>query len=258
MVCRFMRHDAWQDALFVHYAVDAERLQQRLPPELLVDHHDGIAYVGIVCISELGIVPFPPGVPLWMVRWLGLSHDAVNVRTYVRPASGNGPPGIYFFSLDCSSLLPTIGARLLFGLRYRYSRMARRRPRNDGALRMESNTLLNKATMAVEWLPQTEPTVRADRDAALGRFFVERYALYNEPSPLLRLFMPRGASLWYGTITHEPWPLRKAKLLAYGGFCSGVGILASVGLAEIVTGGAIAHTSSGVGPIEFFWQGQAV
>ena len=125
--CRFMRHAEWHDALFVHFAVDAEALQQRLPEGLLVDTHLGVAYVGVVLLTERGICPYPPGVPLWAVRWMGLSHDAVNVRTYVRPASGVGPPGIMFFTLDCSSLLPTLGALAIFNLPYRYARMYRRR-----------------------------------------------------------------------------------------------------------------------------------
>ena len=102
-------------------------------------------------------------------------------------------------------------------------------------------------------------TPSAGAEAALRRFFVERYALYNTPGPLLKLVLPRGAHLWSGTITHAPWPMHRAKLLAYGGFCSGIGVLAAVGLHELVDGQAcIAHASEGVGPIEFFWQGSCV
>ena len=90
---------------------------------------------------------------------------------------------------------------------------------------------------------------------ARGRFFVERYVLYQPPGPLLRLFLPSGSRLWAGAITHAPWPLRRAKLVAYGGMCSAAGVLSAVGLSERVQGASIAHTSSGVGPIEFVWRG---
>ena len=65
---RFELNDGerWSDALFVHYAVDSAKLQSLLPPALAVDEHDGCAYVGIVALTESAIIPFPPGVPLWL------------------------------------------------------------------------------------------------------------------------------------------------------------------------------------------------
>lgn len=272
-----MRHERWRDALFLHYPVDAEALQQRLPEGLTVDTFHGVAYIGVVLLTECGIVPWPPGVPLWLVRRLGLSHHAVNVRTYVRPTHGAGPPGIFFFTLDCSALLPTIGAWLLFNLPYRYARMLRStRHTNDetSSLRLESTRVRGNAAIAAEWKAEgsalgEDATDAADADAdLLGRFFVERYALYNPAGPLLRLLamIPRlwkkrssssSSNLWTGTITHEPWPLTKARLIAYGGICCKGGVLAALGLSELVQGGrpVLAHASSGVGPIDFFWRG---
>ena len=215
---RFMRHESWDDALFVHYPVDAAALQRRLPPDLVVDTHDGVAYVGAVLLTESGIVPFPPRTPLWLVRWLSVSHHAVNVRTYVRPESG-GPAGIYFFTLDCSALLPTIGAFALFNLPYRYSRMEREQ--KGARFTLRSKRVASTVAIAAEWEAEDE-LLATDRsaDAALGRFFVERYVLYQPPGPLLRLFLPSGSRLWAGAITHAPWPLRRATLVAYGGMCS--------------------------------------
>ena len=249
---RFMRHASWTDALFLHYAVDAEQLQRRLPAGLVVDTFNGVAYVGVVALTESGIVPLPPGVPLSFVRCLGLSHEAVNVRTYVRPADGDGPPGIYFFTLDCNGLLPTIGAFLLFNLPYKLASM--RRAEHS----ISSQRVGSAVAVQTQWEPLPEPDAPADDDQ-LGRFFVERYALYCTPGPLLRMFMSADSRLWCGTITHAPWPLRRARLRAFGGICSSVGVLTAVGLSELVLadggGGPIAHASSGVGPIEFFWRG---
>ena len=166
---RFMRHESWDDALFVHYPVDAAALQRRLPPGLVVDTHDGVAYVGVVLLTESGIVPFPPRTPLWLVRWLSVSHHAVNVRTYVRPESG-GPAGIYFFTLDCSALLPTIGAFALFNLPYRYSRMEREQ--KGARFTLRSKRVASTVAIAAEWEAEDE-LLATDRsaDAALGRFF---------------------------------------------------------------------------------------
>ena len=86
---------------------------------------------------------------------------------------------------------------------------------------------------------------------------MERYALYQAPGPLLRLFLPSGTRLWHGTITHPPWPVRRARLTAWQGFAAKLGVLNAAGLAELTTGAFIAHASSGVGPVEFFWRGGA-
>ena len=162
---RFMHHQRWQDALFMHYPVDVEQLQRLLPSGLVVDTHEGTvrhrlaaaaiaslpppprslpspsslrrrqlssftvpqAYVGVVALSELGIAPagvLAPRLLRPLLSLLRVSHHAVNVRTYVRPAAG-GPPGVYFFSLDCSHVLASFGARLLFNLPYRLARIHR-------------------------------------------------------------------------------------------------------------------------------------
>ena len=174
---RFMRHEAWEDALFVHYTVDAEKLQTLLPKGLEVDLFDGVAYIGIVLLTESGIVPWPPRVPVWLVRCLGISHHAVNVRTYVRTA--HGPPGIYFFTLECSALLPVLGARSLFNLPYRYSRISRW----DGSRQtyhLTSRRVGADPRVMAEW--RTDDTAEND---GLGRFVVERECTRNLNSCLL-------------------------------------------------------------------------
>ena len=262
---RFMRHEQWADALFVHYAVDAAALQSRLPSGLRVHTHEGIAYVGLVLLSEEGIVPLLPGLPLALVRCFALSHHAVNVRTYVLPASGDGPPGIFFFTLDCSALLPVLGARALFNLPYRYARMSRRGSR---VLSLESDRVgsgKDAVRLSASWVPgdsddgdccnKPAPELR-EGDAALGRFFAERYALYCTPGPLLRCFMGSSAPLWCGTITHEAWPLVRARLVHWEGSRS---VLAAVGLDDLVKTDSppVVFCSRGVGPIEFFWRGKS-
>ena len=116
----FMRHRAWEDALFVHWAVDARALQALLPPALEPDRFGGRAYVGLVLLAENGISARLP-----VISAIEFSHLAANVRTYVRLKSRPELTGIYFFSLDCSSALVTLGARAAFSLPYQLSTMAR-------------------------------------------------------------------------------------------------------------------------------------
>ena len=219
--CRFMHHQRWSDALFLHYEVDADELQQLLPPGLLIDLYEGKAYVGVIALSEEGIGPagvLAPPLLRPLLRLLQVSHHAVNVRTYVRP-EGGGPPGIFFFSLDCSHALPSIGARVLFNLPYCLARMRRSHAGSSTtrSYRLSSRRLGSSAEFDAEWagaseLPQQAPA------GSLAAFVAERYCLYNTCGLVLRLLLLPWArathtvALWRGTITHEPWPLQPARV----------------------------------------------
>ncbi|CAJ1426838.1 unnamed protein product, partial [Effrenium voratum] len=115
LVKRFMKHDAWENALFVHWPVPAPHLAELLPRGLEPDIMDGSAWVGLVLLTERGVSSqlgrcLPP-----------IDHLGANVRTYVRH---NGVPGIFFWSLECSSVLASLGARLA-GIPYFPASMSR-------------------------------------------------------------------------------------------------------------------------------------
>ncbi len=247
VMVRFMRHDSWQNALIVSWPIDPISLAEHLPDGLVPDLHGGQAWVSIVALTESGIYPYPVGLPLWLARRIRLSHHAVNVRTYVRPKNG-GTPGIYFFSLDCSAMLPTVGARALFGLPYRYAAMWRS---NDQSL--TSDRYGAAASLRASW--HAAENVSTPQDAALASFLIERYTLYNPPSLLLQLIHciqggRKKARYWRGTVTHEPWAVCHAKLDTWHCTC-----LEATGLADSVTGPPRMHCTHGVGPIEFFFDG---
>ena len=212
-----MHHQRWSDALFLHYEVDEDELQRLLPPGLLVDLHEGKAYVGVIALSEEGIGPagvLAPPLLRPLLRLLQVSHHAVNVRTYVRP-EGGGPGGIYFFSLDCSHALPSIGARVLFNLPYCLARM--RRSYVGSTFRLTSSRLGSLAEFDVEWTGSGEAPHQPAPAGSLGAFVAERYCLYNTCGLVLRLLLllaraARAVPLWRGSITHEPWPLQPARV----------------------------------------------
>ena len=113
----FMVHSSWEDALFLHWEVGANELQELLPAGLEPDLWDGKAYVGLVLLTERGI--HPALFPRLSAKWLSITHLAANVRTYVRPKGDpHATPGVYFFSLDASSWPASAGASILFGLPY--------------------------------------------------------------------------------------------------------------------------------------------
>jgi hypothetical protein len=122
-----LRHESWNDVLFLHYTVDVAELQAKLPPGLTVDNYRGTALLTVMALTECGIEPVCPLALLaWLLQPLRGSHHSVSVRTYVRPTSGDGPPGLYFFSIDCSAWLPSVVARLFWNLPYRLARMKRK------------------------------------------------------------------------------------------------------------------------------------
>jgi len=154
--------------------------------------------------------------------------------------------GIYFFTLDCSNLLPCVGASLLFHLPYRAAHITRSSPA-PGIWRVSSSRHLSRAAVEVEWealgVPETEGDVAAE-----AAFFLERYCLYNEAGPFLRcIAMPPAATLWRGSITHAPWPVQRARVRLVRQL-----LLEQLGLHA--TGPVLGHYSPGVPDIDFFWE----
>ena len=56
---RFMRHEGWENALFVHWPVDAMVLKAKLPNGLEPDILDGFAWIGLVLLTERGVSVTP-------------------------------------------------------------------------------------------------------------------------------------------------------------------------------------------------------
>ena len=114
---RAAQRQSWHELLFLHWSVPVEALRPLVPSRLEIDTYEGRAYVGLVPFTMTGVRPvWAPAVP-------GLSsfHE-VNVRTYVH--LGGREPGVWFLSLDASSLLAVLIARATYHLPYRFARMS--------------------------------------------------------------------------------------------------------------------------------------
>ena len=98
----------WNDLLFLHYQVPAEKLRPRVPEVLTLDTYEHRAWVSVTpfWMSQLR----PPGIP--SLPWISQFAE-LNVRTYV---TFGGKPGVYFFSLDASHLSAVWGARIFYRL----------------------------------------------------------------------------------------------------------------------------------------------
>jgi uncharacterized protein YqjF (DUF2071 family) len=107
----------WNDLLYAHWPVPAASLAPLVPAGLRVDTFQGSAWLGVM--------------PFWMDRVkvrgvppvLGArSFPDLAFRTYVRDEQTE-TPGVYFLSLDASSLLAVAAGRALYHLPYHWSAM---------------------------------------------------------------------------------------------------------------------------------------
>jgi len=181
-------HQNWENLLFLHWPVAAEELRPLVPAELELDLFADRAWIGVTPFQMTGVrlhaLPEIPGLNTFL---------ELNVRTYVHH---HGKPGIYFFSLDASKILPTVAARLFYFLPYFRAEMEF--TETAGEFRFHSKRLNSRAAFQAAWrVGDRLPDPSLD---SLAFFLVERYALFVEISS--RIHAVR--------IYHHPWVLEEA------------------------------------------------
>jgi uncharacterized protein len=183
---------SWEQLLFAHWRVPAERLRPLIPSGLELEEHDGSAWLGITPfrITNLRVRGAPP------VPWVS-SFRELNVRTYV---SAGGKPGIWFFSLDCESPGAVEVARRTYRLPYFRARMWSER---EGKEIEYSSARCEPASEGVVFHARYAPegAVFHAEPGSLESFLAERYCLYAEHS----------GRLLRADIHHAPWPLQPAR-----------------------------------------------
>ena len=183
----------WRDLLFLHWAVDPDVLRPLVPSRLGLDLFGGRAWVALTPFRLTGVRPrlLPPVPPL-------SRFGEVNVRTYVHLDGRD--PGVWFFSLDASSRLAAMAARLTYRLPYHTAgiRFESSAGRYRFAARRHSG-----GGCEVAWdVPRTGSPSQA-KPGTLDFFLVERYVLYAEGDG--RLLQAR--------VHHQPYPLLRARLV---------------------------------------------
>ncbi|HEY0370590.1 MAG TPA: DUF2071 domain-containing protein [Thermoanaerobaculia bacterium] len=195
-------HQNWLHLLFLHWEIPPQELQALLPPRLSLDTFDGKAYIGLVPFTLTGVRPIltPP------LPWISSFHE-VNVRTYVHLEGRD--PGVWFFSLDASSMIAVAAARAAYHLAYFEADMDFRV--GDGALpviELDSRRTDTRGTLpanahlryrAIEGPAQ--PAV----PGTLEHFLVERYILYAQDA---------DRQLYRARVHHQPYPVQRVEVLA--------------------------------------------
>lgn len=184
-------HQKWLNLLFLHWPIEPELLRPLIPDPLVIETFDGRAWLGVTPFHLEDVRPsFLPAFP-------GLSsfHE-VNVRTYVRYGQS---PGVWFFSLDASKLIPVVAARTFFMLPYYRANIRFLQADETFAFNMRRSEPDN-AELRVSW--RVGQPLRSPEPGSLEHFLVERY----------RLFATDGARLYEAEIHHSTWPLETVEV----------------------------------------------
>jgi len=198
----------WLNLTMLHWRYPLEEVQALVPPEFTVESFDGSAWVGVVPFEMEIDIPFAPEMKSI------LHFPETNVRTYVHGPSGE--PGVWFWSLEASSLSAVVTARSAYQVPYFWSDMSVDRVDSSGStatadtsgpghrLRYETRRRWPKPTgVTSNVVVEVGDAILEEETTELDNFLTSRWALY-------------GAA-WnfrsYAPMFHEPWPLYEAKVL---------------------------------------------
>lgn len=198
-------HMRWDDLAFVHWRADAAQIAALLPPSLEVEEFDGSAWIGLVPFTMRGTsfsnrlrIPYAS------------DFLECNVRTYVRSRALHGvrdevQRGVWFFSLDATSLAAVVGARTLWHLPYLWSRMRVRAESQspDGCKEFRDYSVARRfggASGSIRW-------TRGERMAPSAVSAREDFLTNRD-----RLFSFDGRRTLVGVVRHVPWTLHHATL----------------------------------------------
>ncbi len=179
----------WHDLLFAHWPIKPEVLRPLVSPELPLDEFDGQCWIGVVPFRMSGVrLRATPAIPVLS------AFPELNVRTYVNL---HNRPGVYFFSLDATSLAAVKAARAFYKLPYFHARMSCRDIDNE--IIYDSSRSSNHAELRSRYRP-IGPVELAE-PGTLKHWLTERYCLYTM----------RNHRVYRAEVHHQPWPLQDAE-----------------------------------------------
>lgn len=198
----------WNDLLFAHWPVKKDMIRALVPKSLMLDLHDGTAWVTITpfYLSHLR----PRGIPAFPAV---SEFPELNVRTYV---TLDGKPGVYFFSLDAGSTLAVEGARALFHLPYFRADMSVTKTTDGGFDYRSTRTHSGAPSAELSAKYRAAGNPETATAGSVDHFLSERYCLYAVDS---------STSVYRCEIHHRPWPLQPAEAeLTHNTMASAAGI----------------------------------
>jgi uncharacterized protein YqjF (DUF2071 family) len=180
----------WMRAVFIHYEVDPEILQNEIPFEL--DLFDGRAFVSLVAFSMERLRPSFGGRLTELLFRPISNHNFLNVRTYVRHRR---EAGIYFIAEFLSNPLCVPLGPPTFGLPYRFGCLAYRHDERRGSIEGEVAAARGQKRLIYNAPLSAKVGFRACEPGTLDAFLLERYTAFTQCGKRRRLFR-----IW-----HPPW-----------------------------------------------------
>lgn len=181
-----------EDQLFAHWPVAGEALHPLLPAGLELDAFAGRAYLTVSAFRVRGL-RLRGLLPLPVVS----SFLQLNVRTYV---TAGGKPGVWFFSLDVSSLPAAELAGRMSRLPFHFARITARRRLGWSEFSCVRQAAGRPYVFDARY--RAAGRARTPRSGSLEHFLTERYCFYTADE--------RGA-IGRAEIHHPPWSLERAE-----------------------------------------------
>jgi uncharacterized protein YqjF (DUF2071 family) len=182
-------YQRWDSLTFLHWPYQPDVIRRLVPPELELDTFDGAAWIGLTPFLLTGLrPPLCPSLP-WISRF-----PEMNVRTYVR--GPDGERGIWFFTLEAGRVLAVLGARLSYGLPYRWASMKVQRTGKKIEYASERHFVRGRAHIVIL---RNSPIRLNDQEI----FLTARFRLYTKIA----------GKLAFAQVEHAPWPLESAGAL---------------------------------------------
>lgn len=178
-------YQEWNNAIFLHWKIDVQLLEELVPKSLKIDTIDGKAWVSAVAftmekIRPKGLPAFPP-----ISNFL-----EINLRTYV---TKNEKPGVFFLNIEAGNSVAAFISNKISGLPYQKSEMKHDLVKQE----YTSNFKIKNFNFSISY--EVEEII--DQKTALDIFLTERYCLYLE----------NNNKLYRYEIHHLPWQINKLK-----------------------------------------------
>jgi uncharacterized protein YqjF (DUF2071 family) len=209
----------WRELLFSHWTFPLDVLRPLVPAELELDPWNGEAFVGAVPFLMRDVRP------RWLPRAFALDFLELNIRTYVRYRDR---PGVYFFSLEASSLLAVKAARWGWGLPYFHAKMSHG---VDGDIMSFDSRRKDRAAPSHLARYRLGALLGPSLPGSLEYFLLERYLLFT---------VKRG-QVYEGQVHHVPYPAQAVELLELTD-----GLVAATGLPDPARRPDLVHYAAGV------------
>ena len=189
----------WIGALFLHYEIDAERLQPFVPFKL--DLWNERAFVSLVAFTMRGMRLATLGaLGAWMCRPVA-THEFLNLRTYVRHG---GESGICFLTEWLPNRLSLLLGPTVYGLPYRRAAICY----SQDGIRLRGSVTTRRGCVRYDG-ELDEAGFTECASGSLDEFLLEHYVAFNA-GHFSTSMAPTARRVF--RVLHDPWPQTRAEV----------------------------------------------